>query len=76
MHYLTTWIVVKEQDWSSEHRGKHSVVEDAGGIDTDEVEKSPSKEVEEDEHTIHPGIDSNPVGLTEGASERLRAVSQ
>ena len=43
---LTTWVVVKEEDRCSEHRGKHSVMEDTRCIDTDEVKEESSDEAE------------------------------
>ena len=70
----TAWIVVEEKDGSSKNRGKHSVVQHASGVDTDEVEKSSTQKVQDDEQNIHPRIYANPVRVAQ--STRCRDVDQ
>ena len=49
-------------------------MEDTRGIDTDEVKQRSTKKVEEDEESIHPSVNPDPLWLTEGTSHTARSV--
>ena len=45
-------------------------MKDTWGIDTDEVKKNSSQKIQENEYTIHPSVDADPVGVAQTAGWR------
>ena len=71
---LTTWIVVKEKDGSSEYCSEQSVVEHTRSIDTNEVEKYSTQKVEENKPNVEDGINADSLRLTQGTGRRSYCV--